>query len=580
VRGRSALLLSLLVAASVAVRVAYFLQLEHSPFIQLHHWPQTDMHYYDGWARQIAAGDWRSELVRIPMHRWHRDIADVYFSAHPDVRAALEREAKDAPEGADAQERLWARWMRVPRFYQDPLYPYVLASIYRGIAADARYVIAAQLAVGVLTNVLVWWLGRRYFGETAAAWAAALAVLCAPLVFYEASLLRDSLIAFAGLAIVWSTDRALASEGARRWFALGVALGLACLLKSSFLLFAAATAAGVLVTHYRDARPWKRQVVVAAAGLSLVFLLLAARNVSVGAPAVSLASSGPLTFVAANEPRYLPEVGFGIDAPVLADFLGTTDGGWRAAIARGLEGHSVGSYAALLWRKWDRTWHWFEIPNNENFYYMRMQAPVLAWMPVTFSVVGPLALVGLALGARRLRDRWPLYALVTTTIASLVGFYVLGRFRIALVAALLPFAGLTTAEAVRRVRGRRYAQAAGVLAGVLVAAAWIDRPLAQNQLLVRTSDWILPWSAEYQDRVYGALDRKAYGEAAAAYLEFFARYEPAASQILSSGDPRLAPELADMHMECAHILAVAGEPTLASQQQEASRRILEVRPLR
>ena len=119
-----------------------------------------------------------------------------------------------------------------------------------------------------------------------------------------------------------------------------------------------------------------------------------------------------------------------------------------------------------------------------------------------------------------------------------------------------------------------------MFAATLVAALWIDRPLAERQLLVRTSDWILPWSVEYQDRVYGALDRKAYAEAAAAYLEFFARYEPGTADILSSGDPGLAPELADMHRECAQILAAAREPALAAAQREDARRILLLRPIR
>ena len=408
-------------------------------------------------------------------------------------------------------------------------------------------------------------------------------MLCAPLVFYEALLLRDSLIAFAGLAIVWLTDRALASEGARRWFALGVALGLACLLKSSFLLFAAAIAAGVLVTRCRDTRPWSRQVVVAAAGLSLVFLLLAARNASVGAPAVSLASSGPLTFVRGERSRrYLPEVGFGIDAPVArATSSGTTDGGWRAAIARGLEGHSrrqlrgaalaqMGSGVALV-----------RDPEQRE---LLLHADAGAGARVDAGDV-------LGRGARwRWSDsRWARggcatagrsYALVTPTIASLVGFYVLGRFRIALVAALLPFAG-----------ARRSPKPSG---GCAVAATRRPRACSRGprrRRLDRSSARAEP-AARAHVRLDPAVVRgvpgsrlrgtrsQGHGEAAAAYLEFFARYEPAASQILSSGDPRLAPELADMHMECAHILAVAGEPTLASQQQEASRRILELRPLR
>jgi 4-amino-4-deoxy-L-arabinose transferase-like glycosyltransferase len=580
VRVRPAVVVAILIAASAAIRVAYFSQLDHSPFIQLDRWAQTDMHYYDGWARQIASGDWTSTRVPLPMHRWHREIAQQYLASHADLRTALEREAAAAPGGGDAQERLWTRWMRAPRFYQDPLYPYLVAAIYRVAGADPRHAIVGQLAIGVLTNVLIWWIARRFFGDAAGVCAAGLAILCAPLLFYEALLLRDSLIAFTGLALVCLADRAMATRAPWRWFVLGLALGAACLLKSSFLLLAIALGAGVAAACRHEPRGWRAAIAGSGVGVLVALTPLVLRNVAVGAPAVSLAASGPMTFVAANEVRYLPDTGFGIDAPVLVDFLGSSDGGWRAAAVHAFHGHTVASYSALLWRKWDRAWHWFEIPNNENFYYLQMRAPILAWLPVTFSIVGPLALIGLALGARRIDGAWPLYALVATTLASLVIFYVLGRFRVALTAALIPFAALTIAEVLRRVRERRLISALGTVAAVLIAAAWIDRPLAADQLLVRTADWILPYSVEYQDRVYGALDRKAYAEAGASYLEFFARYQPATNEILSSADPRLAPELADMHMECAGILTAAGEPALAQAQQEEARRILLLAPPR
>jgi 4-amino-4-deoxy-L-arabinose transferase-like glycosyltransferase len=570
----------MLIAASLAVRVVYFRQLERSPFLNLHRWAQTDMHYYDRWARQIASGDGLTRVVPMPMHRWHREIAAKYLAEHPDLCAALECEAAQAADGRDGQERLWARWMGAPRFYQDPLYPYVVAAIYRTAAADPRYAIALQLAMGIVTNVLIWWLTRRLFGDAAGMCAAALAVSCAPMVFYEALLLRDSLIACAGVAIVCLAVAAL--EQGRRWrtAALGVALGAACLLKSSFLLLALALMIGLAVHYRREGRAAGIALSMTAAGMLIAFTPLAIRNVSVGAAPLSLAASGPMTFVAANESRYLPDVGFGIDAPVLSSFLGETSGGWSAAVGRAFEGHTPGSYLALLWRKWDRAWHWFEIPNNENFYYLRMRAPVLAWLPVTFWIIGPLALIGLGLAAPRFRVAWPLYALTAATLASLVAFYVLGRFRIALTAAVIPFAALTLAEVQRRLRQRRYGGAAAIAAAVLLASAWTGRAIADDQIRVRTSDWILAYSVEYQDRVYGALDRKAYAEAGAAYLEFFSRYQPTTGEILSSDDPRLAPELADMHVECASILAAAGQLAAAQAQQETARQLTLLRPLR
>ena len=561
----------LILAAAVILRVILFLQIDGTPFVHLERWAQTDMHYYDGWARQIAAGDWLSSRVPMPMHRWHHEVAQVYFAEQPDVRAAFER------EGRDPDTAIWERWMQTPRFYQDPLYPYFIALVYRFVSADARAVLLFQLAIGALTTLLIWSLARRHFGDAAGAWAGALAALCAPLLFYELLLLRDSLIAFAGVALVWLADRAMDADR-RRWFlALGAAIGLASLLKSSLLVPGVAVAALVLTARWRSRRPVLLPAAVLCGGLALAIAPLAARNLRVGVPALSLASSGPLTFLSSNDANALPDVGFGVDVPRLARFLGGTDGSWNAAMAAVASRHTPVSVTAMVWRKFDRAWHWFEIPNNEDLYYFRLQVPVLAWMPVTFWACAPLALVGLALAAVRRTRPWTLFALVASSAATLVAFYVLGRFRVALAAAVLPFAGLACAELAAAVRTGRVLRAAALGLPVALLALWTGRPLAPDQLLIRTSDWILAWSVEYQDRVYGALDRKDPAAAAADYQEFFARYEPTPAQILAANDPRLAPELADMHAECAQILRAAGRIDASARETDAARRLLALR---
>jgi 4-amino-4-deoxy-L-arabinose transferase-like glycosyltransferase len=558
----------LLVAASIAVRLAAFLQLDATPFLHMERWAQTDMHYYDGWARRIAAGDWLSAAVPLPMHRWHHEVAQAYFTQHPDVRAAIAR------EGHDPDTTIWSRWMRTPRFYQDPLYPYLLAVLYRFVSADVRAMLILQLAAGALTTLLVWSVARRHFGDVAGACAGVMALLCAPPLFYELLLLRDSLIACAGLTIVWLADRAIERDGWRWPAALGIALGLAFLLKSSFLLLAIGVIPIVVVSRRYHRRAVLQPAAALAAGVAIAILPLAVRNVRVGVPPLSMASSGPLTLVSANDAGALPDVGFGIDVPRLTQFLGDTDGSWRAAVAAVRERQSIGGYAAMTWRKWDRAWHWFEIPNNEDLYYFREQVPVLDWLPVTFWACAPLALAGIVLAALRARRPWTLFALVAASVASLVTFYVLGRFRDSLAVASLPFAGLALAELATAVRARHLVRGAAIAAAVIVAALWTGRPLAGDQVLIRTSDWILAWSIDYQDRVYGALDRHDPAAAGAFYEEFFARYEPSAQQIIDDGDPRLAPELADMHAECAQILRAAGRVEAAQVQIDAARRLV------
>jgi hypothetical protein len=158
-------------------------------------------------------------------------------------------------------------------------------------------------------------------------------------------------------------------------------------------------------------------------------------------------------------------------------------------------------------------------------------------------------------------------------VVPLVAFYVLGRFRVALLMAVLPFAALTIVRIADMWRERRWRAAAGVAAAVALTWLWTGRPLAADQRLIRTSDWILAWSVKYESQVYGALDAKDPSRAAAAYSEFFSRFEPSDTEIAMTGDKGLAMELADMHAECSQILAAAGQPTAAALEAQRAQRL-------
>jgi 4-amino-4-deoxy-L-arabinose transferase-like glycosyltransferase len=565
-----------LVALAAAIRISLLLELNGTPLARLEQWRESDMHVYDGWARRIAAGDWLSATVPVPMHSWHHGVARQYFADHPDARATIEREA--AEQGREPDELLWSHWMHVPQFYQDPLYPYLIAVTYWAVGPNPEYVLMWQSVLGVLSVVLVWVLSRRAFGDTVGIVAGLLAALCGPFVLYELLLLRDSTILFTGLLLTWLLHRALTRNGRAAFGTLGVALGLACLLKSTFLIVAAGSGIVLIV---RDRTRWRALVGPAGAlamGFAIGIAPLVTRNVAVGVAPLSLAASGPLTFLASNDASYLPEVGFGINTPLLARFLGETGGGWGEAITGSLRGHSMGSYVTLVVAKWDRAWHWYEMPNNENYYYMARQLPILGWLPVTFQIVAPLALIGLVIAVRRGRSVWPLYLLGAAMLAPMLIFYVLARFRLPFFAAMVPFAAYAVVEVATGVAAGQRARAAAVVAGAGLLALWTGRPLATNQHLIRMADWILPYSVYYQPKITAAVEAKDWKRAGAWYMEFFRRYEPSDREIAAATDPTLRPELIDMHVECAQLLKLAGEANSAASEMKRATDLQRLNP--
>jgi dolichyl-phosphate-mannose-protein mannosyltransferase len=567
-----------LVLASAAVRAAYFVELNAGPVIALHRCAECDMSYYDGWGRAIANGDWRSESVGVPMHSWHNDVADRFFAQHPDARTALnERTAGDkAPSTPAAQ--LWSQWNGQHQFYQDPLYPYMVGVTYWIFGPDPRFVLAWQLALGVLSNVLIYVLARRYFGELAGAAAAALALLCAPLLSYELLLLRDSTIVFAGLGLVWLADLALTRQ---RWIwfaALGLSLGLAMLLKSTFLLFAALLVAAIAWQYRRRHRDLLIVAGALAAGLAVPLAPVAARNVMLGVPAMAWAGSGTLTFVSSSDINYPATGGFYVDDARVAEVMGRTNGRFLPAAFEILRTHTPATLAALVWHKVDNVWRWYEIPNMVSFYYMRRFAPVLAWLPVTFYVLAPFALVGLVVGLRQAHEAWPLYALVLCLFASLVGFLVLGRLRAALMAALIPFAAMTFVTLLRARMSTKIATAASVALLML----WTGRPLADGVPLIPTSDWLTPFVVQYQDQIKRALDSNDRAGAAAAYGELLS-YGPDFSEMPSSGgvlanasDRDLARTFAEIHAVVSELLRSLGRKDEANAQIERARALLSL----
>jgi hypothetical protein len=545
------------VTAAVVLRLVYFFQLDSGPCLELHRLEQTDMHYYEDWGRRVAAGDWVSASVGVPMHPWHRELGD---------------------------ETQWARWLRPRQFYQDPLYPYLIGLTYRlghGIGADpnVRFVLAWQMTLGVLSIVLVWVLARRFFGEAVGVTAALLALLSGPLLYYELVLLKESTMACAGLALAWGIERAFTRGGAGRFAALGAGLGLALLLKSTFAVMLAgvvlASVSRAVVRWRRTGEPlgraW-RPVAAVAAGLAVPMGLLAVRNVSVGVPPLALASAGALTFVLSNAPQFPPHLGFAVDTPFVSRVMTETDGRALPAVARTLRAHTVGSYTRLLWRKWFHTWHRFEIPNNESFDYMRLRAPVLRGLPFTFALVSPLALVGLVLAARRLASVWPLYLLVAASLVPLILFYVLGRFRTGLLAAALPFAALTLVQVGRWLARRRMVPAAFALAAVLVLGLWAGQPPLPGQVAIRPGDWMIPLFLRHQEQIQQAMAAGDPARAAAAYADFF-RYAPDETQLRATGSADLATGLAQMHEHCAALLRESGRTEEAARQEEQARHL-------
>ncbi len=577
---RRKLLLGAIAALAILLRLVYFVQLDASPLMWQHLWPESDMSFFDDWGRSIADGDWAGESARHPNHEWHRDVAALHFAAEPELHRQLVAEARDRSDGTRADQLLWNRWLGGRQFHQEPLYAYLIGATYRLLGADVRWVFAWQLALGLVSIMLLYLIGRRAFGETAGLVAALMGTLFGPLLTYELVLLRATLLVAFGLALVQLLWSALGHDSRLRWAAVGLASGAAFVLKTTYAPFGLAACAAVAWRHRRQPRSLCSRLGWIVLGGSFALAPFVTRNVALGLPPLAVTSVGALAFVAGSGPHATADVA-GFDASIddVARVMGTTDGALGATVVETLAAHDSLLSPLRLWAaRLLAVFHWYEAPQNGNVYAYRMHAPVLGLAPLSVLSVAPLALLGLFLGRRGWRDRWPLELLVLISLGSLVVFSTVSRYRIVLMAALLPYAAYGSVRLACWVAERRVRPLAGSLVAVALLMIFVGRPLPEFAAVVRATDHVQPYRYYHEPLIAAALD-EGRPQAALELLDDALRHEAAmlcghevGEAPASMDEARVVQHVAGLHLRRAELLTHMGrdeEAALASRRGNA-----------
>jgi hypothetical protein len=528
-----------LALAAVVVRLVLCIQVAASPLPRLHALsPDSDNAFFDAWGRQVAAGDLLQRAPWHPMARWMAQVAQRALDEDPGLAERL-----GSPPGADParlQARVWDRWLGGATFFQEPGYPYLVGLTYRLAGPEPWAVFTWQLGLGVAAVLLVHALARRLYSHTAAAAAGLLAVLAPVPLFYEVTLLRDSLVVFTTLALALLVHWAV--EGPRRrWFVLGVAFGAAALVKQSFLAYP------VLLAVWRlcAARPPLRDRLAAAglvvAGMALALSPAVARNLAVGAPALALNGSAAAMlpmFHTAEAGVSVVRLDEGYLRLLLAGPTSPLGAFWAAARTHA----DAWAFLALELKKVLFAWHAFEAPNNVDYALFRQASPLLDVLPARLLVLLPLAAIGLARDAGR---AWPLLLAVLVTLAGLVLATTLGRFRAPLVAAVIPLAGAGAVRVGGWLAARRWRPLIGATAAAALYAAWASADPPGRGAEVR--------AAEYRR------DGKWY-----------AQRDPALGALYLLEAARLAPATPPHRARIGELLLAAGHPAAAVPHLAAS----------
>jgi tetratricopeptide (TPR) repeat protein len=445
-------------ALALALRFAHLASLRHTPIFAV---LIGDAQQYDAWARQIAGGQWIGTEV----------------------------------------------------FYQTPLYPYLLAIVFKLGGHHLLLVRVIQVVLGAMSCVLVGLAGRRFFGPRAGLAAAALLAVYPPAIFFDGLIQKSSLDLFLMTLLLALIGEFLARPRWNWLIAAGLAMGALTLNRENARVLYPIVVLWLLA-YFRET-PLKTRAVwvgVFTAAVAALLLPVGLRNYHVSGDFLISTSQLGSNFYIGNHTgahggyeELVPDHGNAAferdDATRLAEegsgrslSPAEVSDYWLARAAGDIRREPT-AWLTLLGRKLLLTVNAVEAVDTESIEVHANYSPLLRgllWL--NFGIIVPLAVFGVW----QTRGEWRRLAILYATFASLAIsvaiFYVLARYRYPIVPVAILFAGAAVASIPNAAAGawRRWtpglllAIAAACVVNVPMKTSYDETRLNLGSQLIRT----------------------------------------------------------------------------------------------
>lgn len=411
--------------------------------------------------------------------------------------------------GDAARYDSWARtladgnWLGEGVFYQAPLYPYFLGVVYTTLGDSILTVRLVQSLLGAASCVLLMLAATNLFGKRSGMISGLCLAFYAPSIFLEGLIQKSTLDLFFLTLLLWLISKIVYRPWKRYWLTSGVSIGALCLTRENalvlvpifmvWIVFGSYGSLRSLANKNTDSSRLSRLGWLATFGIGLALTLgpVACRNYFVGGQFhLTTSQLGPNFYIGNNpdaDGSYQPlRPGRGdaqfeqLDAVFLAE----------QAMGRELSPKEVSQYylnqsldfirsqpmqwLSLMATKFGLTFNRHEIIDTEDQYTVAKLSPVL-WVtqPVFhFGLLVPLALFGIYWTRSRWQRLWAVYLMMLAFAATVIAFFVFGRYRFPLAPPLMLFLGpafLGLHEMVRRKKIGRMVSTATILAALFAA---------------------------------------------------------------------------------------------------------------
>ena len=349
-------------------------------------------------------------------------------------------------------------------FWQPPLYPYALGSLFALIGENYYLPRLLQALLGALICVLVYLIGRRIFTARIGIGAALAAAFYGPLIYFGGELLPVIPAVFFNLVLLYFliASNRLMPDGARAFIA-GILCGLSALTIANILLFIPILGGWFYWLNQRAGRGLRTHLIAPTLlilGAAVIIAPVTYRNWTIGGDQIMISHNAGINFYIGNNADYqgttairpggawnelveMPEREANIEVPSEKSrfFFALS---WDYIVAQPLDYLYLLAYKSYLFFRGD------ELPRNLDPYFARNNSTLLSltlWkhgLAFPFGLVGTLALVGLYAFFRKPENRSPESILLLLFIASytlsVILFFITSRYRLPTVPILLLFA--------------------------------------------------------------------------------------------------------------------------------------------
>jgi Flp pilus assembly protein TadD len=353
-------------------------------------------------------------------------------------------------------------------YFRGPLYPYLLALLWKVTGASYFWTRLIQLAFGAASVSLTYLLGREYFSERTARLGSVFYAIYGTLILYEGMFLIEGTFIFLNLLGLLILARNRENPRKSVYLLCGVVFGLSAIARPNILLVVPLLGLWLLV-HFSSrigVRKVILLVVVFFAGVAAPIVPVTVRNYVVADDFVMISSQGGINLYLGNNPSaegltmIMPEIVLDARVP-WTKFIPTVTQYAEKEMDRPLKPSEVssfwsnrakqfiyehpGTFLALTYKKLVYFFSGFENSDQMDIYDFTKYSSLLSilifdkGLKFPYGLFAPLALLGIGLTYRRWRPLTPLLLFVVGYVPSVILFLVTARHRLAVIPIFLLF---------------------------------------------------------------------------------------------------------------------------------------------